>query len=209
MVINLHPWEYNEVPVLLGAALRLDVPIVALHLTRPPIPIPDRSALGMPSHFEAARGAYVVRDYQPGQPQQGAFYVQGTSAMLSIVRLLPELAKRGLNVKIVYVASAELFALQTEEYRRTVVSPSDRVNSTIITTQARTLMRDWLFNHLAEEYALSSDWDNRWRTGGDLDEVIEEAHLSPERILEGMLRFVEDREKRLATVKSELDAALL
>jgi transketolase len=90
-----------------------------------------------------------------------------------------------------------------------VVSPADRVNSTIITTQARTLMGDWLFNHLAEDYALSSDWDNRWRTGGDLDEVIEEAHLSPERILEGMLRFVEEREKRLATVKSELDAALL
>ena len=36
-VIDLHPWEYNEVPVVLAAALALDVPIVALHLTRPPI----------------------------------------------------------------------------------------------------------------------------------------------------------------------------
>ncbi len=206
MVINLHPWEYNEVPVLLGAALRLEAPIVALHLTRPPIPIPDRRALGMPSHFEAARGAYVVKEYQPGQPQQGAFYVQGTSAMLSMVKLLPEISRRGLNVKIVCVASAELFALQPEEYRRTVVSPADRVNSTVITTQARALMHDWLFNHLSEEYALSSDWDDRWRTGGDLDEVIEEAHLSPARILDGMLRFVEDREKRLLTLKSDLDA---
>ena len=34
-VIDLHPWEYNEVPVVLGAALATDVPIVALHLTRP------------------------------------------------------------------------------------------------------------------------------------------------------------------------------
>ena len=208
MVINLHPWEYNEVPVLLGAALRQDAPIVALHLTRPPIPIPDRDALSMPSHFEAARGAYVVRDYQPGKARQGAFYVQGTSAMLSIVRLLPELSQHGLNVKIVYVASPQLFALQPEEYRRSVVSPADRVNSTIITTQARALMHEWLFNHLAEDYALSSDWDDRWRTGGDLDEVIEEAHLSPQRILEGMLRFAQDREKRLLTMKSELDAAL-
>jgi transketolase len=194
--------------VLLGAALRLDIPIVALHLTRPPIPIPDRSALGIPSHFEAAHGAYVVKDYQPGHPQQGAFYVQGTSAMLSIVKLLPEITRRGLNVKIVCVASPELFALQPADYRRTVVSPADRVNSTVITTQARTLMHDWLFNHLAEEYALSSDWDDRWRTGGDLDEVIEEAHLSPERILDGMLRFVEDRDKRLSILKSDLDAAL-
>ena len=34
-VIDLHPWEYNEVPVVLAAALRADAPIVALHLTRP------------------------------------------------------------------------------------------------------------------------------------------------------------------------------
>ena len=32
-IINLHPWEHNEVPVLLGAALKQDAPIVALHLT--------------------------------------------------------------------------------------------------------------------------------------------------------------------------------
>jgi len=207
MLINLHPWEYNEVPVLLGAALRLDAPLVALHLTRPPIPIPDRPALGMPSHFEAARGAYVVKAYRPGQPQQGAFYVQGTSAMLSIARLLPELNQGGLNVKIAYVASPELFALQPEEYRRTVVSAADRVNSTVITTQARASMHEWFFNHLSEEYALSSDWDDRWRTGGDLDEVIEEAHLSPERILEGMARFAQDHDQRLHTLQSELDAA--
>lgn len=55
--INLHPWEHNEVPVLLGAALKQDVPIVVLHLTRPPVSIPDREALGMASHFEAAKGA--------------------------------------------------------------------------------------------------------------------------------------------------------
>ena len=65
-VIDLHPWEYNEVPVVLAAALALPVPIVALHLTRPAVEIPDRAALGMASHFEAARGAYVMRDVRPG-----------------------------------------------------------------------------------------------------------------------------------------------
>ncbi|SVD21517.1 uncharacterized protein METZ01_LOCUS374371, partial [marine metagenome] len=45
-IINLHPWEYNEVPVMLGAALNTDMPIIALHLTRPPIGIPDRISLG-------------------------------------------------------------------------------------------------------------------------------------------------------------------
>ncbi|NDJ75816.1 MAG: transketolase, partial [Chloroflexi bacterium] len=91
MVINLHPWEYNEVPVLLGAALKQPVPIVALHLTRPPVEIPDRAALGVPSHFAAAKGAYIVRDYTPGQPKGGTLIVQGTSAMANILKVLPEL----------------------------------------------------------------------------------------------------------------------
>ena len=206
-VINLYPWEYNEVPVLLGAALRQEVPIVALHLTRPPIEIPDREKLGMASHFEAARGAYLVREYRPGRPKGGVLIVQGTSAMVSIVKILPELDKRDLNVKIVYAASPQLFALQSKEYVQQVLSAGDRADSTVLTTQARWLMHDWLFNKVAEEYAMSSDWDNRWRTGGTLDEVIEEAHLSPEWVLEGIERFVRDRDARLGRLQAELDAA--
>ncbi len=206
-VINLHPWEYNEVPVLLGTALKLDKPIIALHLTRPAVEIPDRAKLGMASHLEAARGAYVVRDYKAGQPRGGAIVVQGTSAMASVVKLLPELDKRKLNVKIVCSASAELFALQPQEYREKVLGPADRADSTVITTQARCLMHSWLFNRVAEEYALSSDWDNRWRTGGTLDEVLDEAHLTPEWVLKGIERFVRDRDQRLKRLQGELEAA--
>ena len=193
-VINLHPWEHNEVPVLLGAALKQDCPIVILHLTRPPIKIPDRDQLGMPSHFDAARGAYVVRDFRPDQPRGGVVIVQGTSAMVSVIDILPELDKSGLNVKIICATSPQLFALQSEEYRNQVLSPGDRIDSTIITTQARCLMHDWMFNKVAEEYALSADWDNRWRTGGSLDEVLDEAHLTPMWVLEGIERFVRERE---------------
>ncbi|MCC7129786.1 MAG: transketolase, partial [Anaerolineae bacterium] len=201
------PWEYNEVPVLLGAALQLDAPIVALHLTRPPIAIPDREALGMASHFAAARGAYLVRDYRPGLPQQGAVYIQGTSSMASVVKILPELERQGLNLKLVYVASTQLFARQPRAYRAQIVSPADRANSTVITTQARWLMHDWLFNKIADEYALSSDWDNRWRTGGAVDEVLEEARLSSDWVLAGLRKFADERGDRLQRLGAELSAA--
>lgn len=206
-VINLYPWEYNEVPVLLGAALEQPKPIVALHLTRPPIEIPDREKLGIPSHFEAARGAYVVRDFKPGQPRGGAIILQGTSAVANTIKLLSELDRRNLNVKLICATSPQLFALQPEDYRTGVLSPADRADSTVITTQARWLMHDWLFNKVAEEYALSSDWDNRWRTGGSVDEVLDEAHLTPKWILEGIERFVNDRQYRLARLRADLDAA--
>jgi transketolase len=206
-VINLHPWEHNEVPIVLGAALREPEPIVALHLTRPPIPIPDRTRLGMPSHFEAARGAYVVRAGRCDEPHGGTLVVQGTSAMASVVNLLPELDRQGLNVKVVCATSPQLFARQPAAYCEQVLSAGDRMDSTVITTQARWLMHDWLFNPLAEEYAMSSDWDNRWRTGGTLDDVIDEAHLSPRWLLAGIRRFVDDRQARLGRLQAGLDAA--
>jgi len=206
-IINLHPWEHNEVPVVIAAALRQKAPIVALHLTRPPIPVPDRAALGLPSHFAAARGAYVLRDYRPGK-RLGTVIVQGTSAVNNVLQILPELERRGLNVKIVAAISPELFALQTAEYRHAVLSPADRVDSMGITTQARRLLGDWLFTKTAAEYTLSADWDNRWRTGGTVDEVLEEAHLSPPWLLAGIERFVRDREQRLGALRAAIDEAL-
>ncbi len=205
-IINVHPWEHNEVPVVLGTALKQSAPIVALHLTRPAIEIPDRAALGIPSHLAAAKGAYVVRDYAPGKPHMGTLIVQGTSAMANIVKILPELNKNGPNVKIVAAISPELFALQPQDYRDRVLSPTDELDAMPITTQARRLMGDWTFCKINQEYALSADWDNRWRTGGTVDEIIEEAHLSPDWLMDGIERFVRDRDKRLGRLRAMLEA---
>lgn len=151
--------------------------------------ITNRSALG-------SWGAYVVRDFDPAQPRGGTLIVQGTSAMHGIISLLPELDERRLNVKIIYATSPQLFAIQTKAYRQSVLSRRDWIDSTVITTQARRLMHDWLYSKVSEEYAISADWDDRWRTGGRLNEVIDEAHLSPEWLLKGIERFVRDRESR-------------
>ncbi len=204
-IINLHPWEYNEVPVLLAAALKTDVPIIALHLTRPAIEIPDRKALGIPSHFEASKGAYVVRDYAPGRERGGTVIVQGTSAMTGILKDLPKIEAEGLNLKIVYAASAELFQRQPESYRNKVLTPGDRANSMVVTTAGRRTMQAWLFNKTAEKYTVSSDWDDRWRTGGSLEEVLDEAHLSPEWILSGIRDFVRDKPGRVEILRRELN----
>jgi transketolase len=205
-IINLHPWEHNEVPVLLGAALAAESPLIALHLTRPPIIIPDREGLGICSHFEAARGAYIVRPIDDSRPRGGTVFVQGTSAMAGILGVFPELEE--LNLKIVYVASSEMFALQSSAYRKQVLSAMDRADSTVITTQARCLVRDWIFSNVAEEYALCADWDNRWRTGGTLEEVLEEARLSPKQLLAGMRRFAKDRKERLQRLSGDVAEAM-
>jgi transketolase len=201
-VIDLHPWEYNEVPVVLAAALATDVPIVALHLTRPSIELPDRAALGMPSHFEAARGAYVMRDFRPGRPRGGTVFVQGTMSTANLVKVLPQLDERGLNVKVVACISPQLFARQSSDYQSATISDADRWDGMAITNRAYRTMHHWVSGPAAADYSLSSDWDNRWRTGGSVEEVIEEAHLDPEHILEGIERFVHERDQRLARLRT-------
>jgi len=206
-VINIIPWEHNEVPVLIAAAMATSAHIVALHLTRPPIQVPDRAALGMASHFEAARGAYLIRDYKAGQPKMGTILVQGTMSTYNTVRLLPKLDELGLNVKLVATVSPELFKLQPKAYQESILPPGDRVDMTYITNGSRRLMRDWITHSIADEYAMSSDWDNRWRTGGTVDEVLDEAHLSQDWLLRGIQRFVEERAQRLERLGAQLAAA--
>lgn len=195
-VLNLHPWEYNEVPVVLAEAMKGPWPIIALHLTRPPVTIPDRTAIGMASHFDAAKGAYVVRPYRAGEEKMGVLLVQGTTSTANLLAALPEIDERGWNVKVVATVSRELFDLQPESYRQGILPWEEWFDSTVISNRSRILSSAWFPHKIAEEYAITSDWDDRWRTGGTVDEVCEEARISPSWIVKGVERFVDERKAR-------------
>ena len=188
-IINLYPWEANEVPVLLAAAFLTDIPIVALHLTRPPIEIPSREKLRIPSYFEAARGAYILRDFKEGK-KDGTILVRGTMSTYNLLKVIDELDEK-YNLKIVAIPSKELFDMQSSEYKEKVLPWEDWENSMVITNESLKAVEDWIATKKNAKYCLSSDWDDKWRSGGTLDEVIEEAHLDPENILRGIERFVE------------------
>jgi transketolase len=159
-VVEHHPWEYNEVPVMLAAAFRTGLPIVVVHLTRPAIAIPDRVALGMPSHLESARGAYVLREWRPGEPRAGTVFVRGTMSTQNLVGSFPELDRRGLNVRVVAAQSEELFRRQDAAYRDAVASEPDRLDAMVVTNGAVRLMRDWASGPLVDEYSVGADWEN-------------------------------------------------
>jgi transketolase len=195
-VINLYPSDFNEVPFMLAAAMKTTQPIIALHLTRPSITLPDREALGIESYSMAAQGAYLIRDFDKNLPKMGTIIVQGTITTSNIIKLLPELRKRNLNVKIVAAVSPELFKMQEQSYQDRVLPASDWMDSTIVSNMSRRSMYDWISSSISSEYAITSDFDDQWRTGGRLDEITEEAHLSPQWLLKGIERFVNDRDKR-------------
>ncbi|MEZ6019979.1 MAG: transketolase [Planctomycetota bacterium] len=199
-VINLHPWEPNEVAPAMAAALQSDVPIVALHLTRPAVAVPDRAKLGMASHMDAAKGAYVVRAFDEDRPREGTLIVEGTSPMESILELLPKWQsdKSMPNVKIVCAVSYELFLLQSKEYRDSVLHKSEWLDSTVISNGCKIGMHPWLASKIAEDYAMTADHDNRWRLGGSIPEVKKDARLDAVSLEEGIRKFASERNVRLA-----------
>jgi transketolase len=178
-----------------------DVPVVALHLTRPPVIIPDRKALGMASYKEAAKGAYIIKNYDEDRLQEGVVIVRGTSSTSSLVSILPKIIKEGPNVKIVAAISWELFKAQNKEYRESVISENEWMDAMVITNGAIRLMHKWIANRIVEEYSMSPDFDNQWRTGGSLDEIIAESKLDSESVWNGIIKFTSEREKRLEALR--------
>ena len=203
-IINLHPWEHNEVAPVMAAAMNTKTPIIAIHLTRPPVEIPDRNKLGIASHLDAAKGAYIIKNYDSNKNKDGVVIIRGTSSINSLIKILPQIKSDGPNVKIIAAISWELFRLQPLEYQQRIISDIEWPDSMIITNGAISLMKNWISNRVVNEYSLSPDFDNRWRTGGSVDEIIAESKLDPQSLLDGINRFANERNDRLNRLRQSI-----
>ena len=77
-------------------------------------------------------------------------------------------------------------------------------DSMIVTNTGLRIMHKWISNRVVADYSVSPDWDNNWRTGGSVDEIIDESHLSPRWVLDAIRKFASERTKRLQTLHSQL-----
>ena len=203
-IINLHPWEHNEVAPTMAAAMNTKTPIISIHLTRPPVEIPDRNKLGIASHLDAAKGAYIIKNYDSNKNKDGVVIIRGTSSINSLIKILSQIKSDGPNVKIIAAISWELFRLQPLEYQQRIISDIEWPDSMIITNGAISLMKNWISNRVVNEYSLSPDFDNRWRTGGSVDEIIAESKLDSQSLLDGINRFANERNDRLNRLRQSI-----
>jgi transketolase len=209
--IHLSFWDYNDVAPGYFAAAEIaarepEVGIIILEVARPDSPVADRSRFADPDLTAAAKGLYVIRDFAPDRPRQGYVIVQGASATVNVLKELPHLDERGINVKIISVVSEDLFDRQPDSYRRMVLPPEALFDLMVISTGTRRVwpLRD--VGPLTDKYSLTSDWGNQWLSGGLEADVIAEAHLDQASIFAGIQRFADDREQRLAGQRELLGA---
>ena len=208
-VIHLNFWDYNDVAAGYFAAAEIaardpKVGVIVIEVARPDNAVADRSKFADTDIKAAAKGFYVIRDFTPGKPRHGYVVSQGASSTVNLVKILPKLEEAGINVKIISAISEELFDRQPEAYRNSVLPPEALLDAMVVTTGTRRVMPVKNLGPLTDEYSLTSDWDNQWLTGGLEAEVIEEAHLDPKSIFEGISRFARERDTRISTQTAQL-----
>ena len=208
--IHLNFWDYNDVAAGYFAAAEIaardpKVGIISIEVARPDFPVADRSKFADKDLKAAAKGFYVIREFAPG-PRHGYVISQGSSSTVNLVNQLPNLEKAGVNVKVVSAISEELFDRQPEAYRNSVLPPEAYLDAMVVSTGTRRMWPVKNLGPLTDEYSLTSDWDNQWLTSGLEKEVIEEAHLDPVSIFNGIERFAKAHDERIKRQRGLLGA---
>ncbi len=118
-LLVLRPADANETAVAWETALEYKDGPVALILTRQSVPIIDRNEYA--SERGLKKGAYIIADSK-GEPDL-IIIATGSEVHLSL-KAHKTLTKKGHNVRVVNMPSVELFELQTDEYKKSILPPT-------------------------------------------------------------------------------------
>jgi len=201
-VINLNFWDYNDVaPGYLAAAEIAardpKVGVIVLEVARPDFPVVDRSKLADQDIKAAAKGFYILKDFDTSKPKEGYVVVQGSSCTSNLVNQMEQIESEGHNVRIISAVSEELFNRQSQEYKDHVLPASAKYNMMIISTGTKRMWPVTGVGPLTEEYSLVSDHDDMWLTGGSEGEVLKEARLDPDTIFQSVAKFASEHSNRM------------
>jgi transketolase len=119
-LILLRPADANEVAEAWRVAMRLRNRPALLVLTRQGVPTLDRAKFAPASGL--ARGAYVLADAPGGKPH--VLLLASGSEVSLCVAAWEQLAKEGIQARVVSMPSWELFEQQDQAYRDSVLPPA-------------------------------------------------------------------------------------
>jgi transketolase len=115
----LRPGDANETRVAWQVAIENKAGPTVLVLSRQHTPTLDRA--GLAPAEELRHGAYVLN---PGERDPELILIGTGTEVALIVAAEPRLRQRGLRVRLVSMPSWELFAQESDDYRKSVLPPS-------------------------------------------------------------------------------------
>ena len=126
-LIDMRPCDANEVAEAWRVIIELKHEPVALILSRQALPTLDRSKYAPAS--ELRRGAYVLRDSGDGKPD--VLLIATGSEVSLCTAAQEELAKEGIQARVISMPSWKLFEDQDEAYRESVIPSGVRARVSV------------------------------------------------------------------------------
>ena len=131
-LVTLRPGDANEVVEAYRYIVQLRHEPAVLALSRQPLPTLDRTKYAAASGV--ARGAYVLGDAPPGNPE--VILIASGSEVSLAVEAHEKLIAEGIRSRVVSMPSWDIFDHQTQEYRDSVLPP--KVTARVAVEQAST-----------------------------------------------------------------------
>jgi transketolase len=131
-LVTLRPGDANEVVEAYRYVMQLRHKPAVLALSRQPLPTLDRNRYASASGV--SRGAYVLADAPGGNPE--VILIASGSEVSLVVDAHEALLAEGIRSRVVSMPSWDIFDLQTEAYRDSVLPP--KVKARVAVEQAST-----------------------------------------------------------------------
>jgi len=175
-LVTLTPWEPGEVWSLLSAALTARPAVVAPFVTRPPMPVPDRAALGLAPAGAAVTGVYRLRAARGDGA--GVVVLQGSGVTNAFVReVLPALDAEGMDLHAYAVVSEELFDRLPEHERNRIFPPAHAALAMGVTGFTLPTMYRWVTSPEGRAATLHPFRGGCYLGSGPAAEVLAQAGL--------------------------------
>jgi transketolase len=189
--ITLTPWEPQEIWPLVAAGLKARPAVLVPFVTRPNEPILDRTSLGLAPESSAITGVYCLSE--PSQKDlDGIIVLQGSGVTLVFVNdVLPRLKKEGINLKVMYVASPELFDRLLDSEKQIIYNEDMAQNAMGITGFTLPTMYRWIQSDLGRKHTMHPFQRGHYLGSGPGDDVIREAGLDGSGQYAGIKNYIE------------------
>ena len=174
--ITLTPWDPAEIWPLLAAALMRRPAVLAPFVTRPNETVVDRAALGLAPIEAAAKGLYLLRP-PTGRGDVTIVLQESAVAYAFVEEALPLLQKDGIDPRVYYVASAELFDLLPPEEQRRIFPEEHAREAMGITGFTLPTMFRWVLSDLGRAHTLHPYAKGHFLGSGQGAMVLAEAGL--------------------------------
>lgn len=177
--ITLTPWDPAELWPLLAAALRRRPALIAPFVTRPNETVISRAAIGLAPAEAAAAGVYLLR--APRGAADVTVVLQESAVTYAFVeQALPLLERDGIDARVYYVASVELFDALSPRQREQAFPEAHAREAIGITGFTLPTLYRWVRSERGREHSLHPFAKGHFLGSGAGPMVLAEAGLDGE-----------------------------